>query len=138
MTSLGFLWKLIEHGYVPDASSPKERQNKRPSETVSSPTMAGGLFAADKRFFLDQLGGYDEQFVFWGTENLELSFRVWMCGGSLLCVPCSRVYHIFRKGGVGYHVSNNAEVHQIPRSKNTKLAELSFASFSCSRVQLMQ
>ena len=37
--------------------------------------MAGGLFIIDAKWF-ETLGYYDPELVFYGAENLELSFKV--------------------------------------------------------------
>lgn len=90
----GFDWNLQFNWHaVPER---ERKRHKDPAEPVWSPTMAGGLFSIDKAFF-ERLGTYDSGFDIWGGENLELSFKTWMCGGTLEIVPCSHVGHIFRK-----------------------------------------
>ena len=44
-------------------------------EPYPSPTMAGGLLAANREYWWE-IGGYDDEMEVWGGENLELSFRV--------------------------------------------------------------
>ena len=87
----GFNWNLIFTWH----QLPARQRPESPSDPVPSPTMAGGLFSISKEFF-EKIGTYDSGFDIWGAENLELSFKTWMCGGRLEIVPCSHVGHIFR------------------------------------------
>lgn len=85
--SLTFGWEPI----------PEDAKKLRKDETypVKTPTFAGGLFSISKEYF-EHIGTYDDKMEIWGGENVEMSFRVWQCGGQLEILPCSVVGHVFR------------------------------------------
>eukprot|EP00112_Aurelia_sp_Birch-Aquarium-sp1_P019291 Seg4740.1 transcript_id=Seg4740.1/GoldUCD/mRNA.D3Y31 product="Polypeptide N-acetylgalactosaminyltransferase 5" protein_id=Seg4740.1/GoldUCD/D3Y31 len=103
-----FIW-----GNIPDKEL---KRRKTPGDPIRSPTMAGGLFAMDRKMFF-RMGAYDRQLTYWGGENVELSFRLWMCGGGVEILPCSRVGHVFRSppyqsppGSMDHNIVRVAEV----------------------------
>lgn len=58
--------------------------------------MLGAMFSIHKDYF-KELGMYDPNFDVYGAEDVELSFKVWLCGGVLEQCPCSWAGHMFRK-----------------------------------------
>lgn len=109
----GFNWHMNFRWYQAPDRELKRRNNDR-TEPLRTPTIAGGLFAVDKKYFYE-IGAYDEGMQVWGGENLEISFRVWQCGGRLEIATCSHVGHVFRKqtpytfpGGTAFVIHRNA------------------------------
>ncbi|XP_043269571.1 LOW QUALITY PROTEIN: polypeptide N-acetylgalactosaminyltransferase 5-like [Venturia canescens] len=129
--------------FIPERE--KKRINGDYTAPFRTPTMAGGLFSIDKDYFYE-IGSYDEKMLIWGGENIEMSFRIWQCGGTLEMHPCSRVGHVFRDaspypfpGGadkiVHYNTGRTIEVWiddwrdfyytMIPAARNSTIGDIS-------------
>lgn len=66
-----------------------------PISPIRSPVVPGGVVAMDRNYF-QNTGAYDPLMSLRGGENLELSLKAWLCGGSVEILPCSRVGHIYQ------------------------------------------
>lgn len=77
-----------------------------------SPATSGGIFAIRKDWW-NTLELYDTGMVGWGGDHVEASFKVWMCGGHIEVVPCSRVGHLFREPE---HRPYDVEVNRVVRN----------------------
>ena len=64
-------------------------------EPIPYGTVQGMMIAMRKQFF-NQLGGFDTGMKVWGSEQIELSVKVWTCGGRVEMIPCSKVAHMYR------------------------------------------
>ncbi|KAG9511227.1 Polypeptide N-acetylgalactosaminyltransferase 11, partial [Fragariocoptes setiger] len=112
---LHFKWDSIPGGFL--------KTNSSFIQPIPSPAMAGGLFAIKRDYFV-RIGEYDSGMNVWGGENIELSFRTWMCGGRIEIVPCSRVGHVFRRQRpYGNKPGEDTFVHNSLRVANVWLDE---------------
>ncbi|KAK0043587.1 polypeptide N-acetylgalactosaminyltransferase 2-like isoform X1 [Biomphalaria pfeifferi] len=84
---LGFDWSLKSH--LEQFSSPYVIDSN-PVTVFRTPLMSGNVFAMRRDFFL-WLGQYETSFLEHSMDDLELSLRIWLCGGLIEIVPCSRV-----------------------------------------------
>ncbi|KAH8347284.1 hypothetical protein KR059_008275, partial [Drosophila kikkawai] len=87
----GFDWSLHFHWHK------RELTNQELPETpYSSPVFAGGVLLMSREWFL-KLGSFNANLKIWGSESIELAIKLWLCGGQIEIVPCSRIGHIFRR-----------------------------------------
>ncbi|XP_037701354.1 polypeptide N-acetylgalactosaminyltransferase 15 [Choloepus didactylus] len=86
-------WKLDFHWEPLPEHERKALQS--PISPIRSPVVPGGVVAMDRHYF-QNTGAYDHLMSLRGSENLELSLKAWLCGGSVEILPCSRVGHIYR------------------------------------------
>ncbi|VDD93151.1 unnamed protein product [Enterobius vermicularis] len=124
VSSVGGFWWSLHFTWDPVSIAEKKRRKTKtePVRLFRSPTMAGGLLAVDRKYFFD-IGAYDPGMDIWGGENLELSFRVWMCGGSVEFIPCSHVGHIFRAGHP-YNMTGPGGNKDVHGTNSKRLAEV--------------
>ncbi|XP_067307201.1 polypeptide N-acetylgalactosaminyltransferase 17 [Pseudorasbora parva] len=82
------------------------------SAPIRTPAMIGCSFVVNREYF-GELGLLDAGMDVYGGENIELGIRVWLCGGSMEVLPCSRVAHIARTkkpyhSNIAFHTRRNA------------------------------
>merc|ERR1712070_78317 len=59
-------------------------------EPFPTPGTSGGIFAMRRDWF-KHLGLFDTGMLEWGGDHVELTMKVWRCGGRIEIIPCSRV-----------------------------------------------
>ncbi|XP_048873946.1 probable polypeptide N-acetylgalactosaminyltransferase 8 [Brienomyrus brachyistius] len=87
----GFDWALW---CMYESFRPEWYKLNDPSEPGKSPSVMG-ILVVDRLFF-GEIGLLDKGMKVYGGENVELGIRVWLCGGSIEVVPCSKIAHIER------------------------------------------
>ena len=55
--------------------------------------LIGAVLACSRRFFLDEIGGFDESFTRYGGEDWEWAYRAWVRGAVLAHVPQAVAWH---------------------------------------------
>ena len=98
-------------------------------EPHASPGQApalGGCLLAMRRECFEQVGGFDDGMIVWGSEDMELSVRLWLLGYQQLVISEVDVAHKFRTQHP-YQVDWAAVVHNQLR--------LAFAHFNPARLE---
>mmetsp|Transcript_25138 Transcript_25138/g.25339 ORF Transcript_25138/g.25339 Transcript_25138/m.25339 type:complete len:691 (+) Transcript_25138:3-2075(+) len=77
-----------------------------------------GIFGITSKFYRE-IGGLHTGLKYWGQENIEISLRVWLCGGEVIRQPCSRVAHKFRNLHEDAAIGNGVTQRVVDRNVMT-------------------
>uniref|UniRef100_A0A0G4F6Y3 Glycosyltransferase 2-like domain-containing protein n=1 Tax=Chromera velia CCMP2878 TaxID=1169474 RepID=A0A0G4F6Y3_9ALVE len=83
------------------------------------PIASGGILLIDKRWWVES-GKYDPWQLEWGGENIEMSIRVWLCGGEIVVVRSSKIGHIFNRPNQDKKVT----IKDAPERNNARAARV--------------
>lgn len=108
-------WALDQHWYEPIEGA----------EPYEVPLTTGACQAFRRQVF-ESLGGYDDGFTRWGSEDVEICLRAWLAGGRVRVDPQITVAHHFRE-------SRNYEVDDIEITFN--FLRMLYLHFSPARIR---
>lgn len=80
----------------------KELQARQVGDYPETMSLLGACWFLERRWFLDELEGLDEAHGSWGQMGTELSCKVWLSGGRIVCNRTTWFAHFFRVGGIGF------------------------------------
>ncbi|XP_071096624.1 polypeptide N-acetylgalactosaminyltransferase 1-like [Haliotis cracherodii] len=89
-------------------------------EPFPTPVLQGSCIAVRKSYF-NAVGRFDPGLKIWGGEQFDLSFNVWMTGGKIETVPCSKVGHIFKDNK--YSFGSEDKIYTITKNR-LRVAEI--------------
>ncbi len=118
--------------------------SRKSSEPYAIP-LVGAAFLAMRRNLFAAIGGFDSGLTIWGSEDAELSLRLWTLGYECLVAPEVEVAHLFRRErpyrveweAVIYNKLRLAAIHFSPERKQRVVERLkSIGGFSAALARL--
>ncbi|XP_017112456.1 putative polypeptide N-acetylgalactosaminyltransferase 11 [Drosophila elegans] len=94
----------------------------------ASSLLEGRVFAIDSNWFR-HLGGWDDGLRNTGGDALELSLKVWQCGGRILTIPCSRVGLIYKRDETMAQTAPNRNHNKQVRKNFKRVVDVWFDEY---------